>query len=251
MSDDSDHEAHKNDNHQNQRSKHGERDQSNIAEFEQAISPSEAEQRNEILDQLNIDNVQNIDRRINLILQSAYNLEDDMIDLFINVMIERIVRTGADFFVHMIHNFTYPMLLQHIGGLALNGGCHVQIIGDSQSFHWRCYYYDGKHLKIYDSLPNPEAPTFSEREKRYIAIRYPHVALRDIEFPPVTRQLFGSNTCGIYAAAFATTLILGGDSTLISYSRNEDLMRYHFHQVLETGVLRAFPQVRETLILPM
>lgn len=210
--------------------------------FEQPLDQHEAQQNMEVLDGLAIYQVENSYRRINFILQPSYNLEDDLIDLFLNVMINDIAVTGNYVFVHNIHYFTYPMLLNEIDGLVLTGRHHVQIIGDTQSFHWRCLYYDGKRLKIYDSLPDVSgAVKLSNKKMRYIKIRYPHIAFDEIEFPHITRQPFGTNTCGIYAAAVATTLVLREDPTRIQYSTHEDTMRFHYHTVVAQGNLMAFP----------
>lgn len=84
----------------------------------------------------------------------------------------------------------------------------LHILGGSTYQHWRCYYFDGFYLFIYDSLGCKYYENLTEEEKDFISLRFPKRKLEKILFPDVAKQPDGSS-CGAYAAAFATSLFLG------------------------------------------
>lgn len=86
----------------------------------------------------------------------------------------------------------------------------MHIIGGNSNRHRCCVYYDGSSVMIYDNLNRCDYVRLHEEEKRYLHRRYPHIEKKDIFLQPVTQQP-DQYTCGVYAAAFATTIALGGD----------------------------------------
>ncbi|KAL6417338.1 hypothetical protein ACFW04_014587 [Cataglyphis niger] len=81
----------------------------------------------------------------------------------------------------------------------------VQIIGGNCSNHWRCIFFNGTKFRV--------------KKKSYIHLRYPTVSSSDIIFEKVETQPDGTS-CGIYAAAFATTAVLGDNPCKEKYPKN-------------------------------
>ena len=92
----------------------------------------------------------------------------------------------------------------------------MQIIGGNACRHWCCVLYAESTVLIYDSLCHCEYEFLHEEEKRYIQRRYCRVGVENVILMP-SRQP-DSYSCGVYAAAFATTIALGHDPVGISYS---------------------------------
>jgi len=80
---------------------------------------------------------------------------------------------------------------------------------------------------VYDSLPGCTYDKLVPKEKNYINRRYPLVNKNNIIFEKVQTQPDGI-CCGIYAAAFATTIALGGNPCKEKYSTDVKYMRQHF-----------------------
>lgn len=119
----------------------------------------------------------------------------------------------------------------------------LQIIGGYHSKQlWCCLYFHGKTVIIYDSMNIGNFSDMSEVEKEYIKVRYPkQVKENRVIFKQVTQQPDGS-TCGVDAAAYATTIALGGDPTALDYSQDAAVMRQHmYYQVIQTRRLVQFP----------
>ena len=93
---------------------------------------------------------------------------------------------------------------------------------------------------MYDSLPYCTYDKLIAEEKNYIHLRYPNISQSDIIFEKVQSQP-DSTSCGIYAAAFATTVALGGNPSNQKYSENIKCMRQHFVQIIENNKLMPFP----------
>ncbi|KAL6417133.1 hypothetical protein ACFW04_012961 [Cataglyphis niger] len=117
----------------------------------------------------------------------------------------------------------------------------VQIIGGNCSNYWRCIFFDGIKFRVYDSLPGCTYDKLVAKEKSYIHLRYPTVSSSDIIFEKVETQPDGTS-CGIYAAAFATTVVLGGNPCKEKYSKNVKCMRKHFWKIIEDNKLLLFPK---------
>ncbi|CAG5093278.1 Protein of unknown function [Cotesia congregata] len=115
--------------------------------------------------------------------------------------------------------------------------------GQADNQHWCCIHYDGHQVAIYDSLNRNNLNLLREPEKRYLQVRYPQQYKRkEIFFKVVTRQPDGS-TCGVYAAAYATTIALDGNPCTINYSKDAAAMRKHLFQIISQNQLVQFPRM--------
>lgn len=81
----------------------------------------------------------------------------------------------------------------------------------------------------------------ASKEKTYIAARFPHIVSTDISFEKVQTQPDGTS-CGIYAAAFATDIVLGRNPCKEKYSNDVDSMRRHFFNIVASNELLPFPR---------
>lgn len=81
----------------------------------------------------------------------------------------------------------------------------------------------------------------SKAEQLYINARFPILAPSDISFPQVQRQP-DATSCGIYAAAFATDVVLGKNPCEEKYSNDVESMRRHFINIIVTNELSPFPR---------
>lgn len=122
----------------------------------------------------------------------------------------------------------------------------LQIIGGINKWtgegieHWRCIFFDGTKLHVYDSIAGCTYDKLVAKEKNYIHCRYPKLRQSDIIFEQVDTQPDGIS-CGIYAAAFATTIALGGNPCNVKYSKDVKCMRQHFMKIIECKKLLPFP----------
>ncbi|XP_036149752.1 uncharacterized protein LOC118647911 [Monomorium pharaonis] len=164
-------------------------------------------------------------------------LNDESLDSFL-----RVIRETTQFQTQSVQ---YQGCLDYIDASQSNKS--VQIIegkslwtGDGIA-HWRCIFYDGTKLYVYDSIPNCKYDKLAAKEKNYIHLRYPKIKLSDIIFEKVDTQP-DSTSCGIYSAAFATTIVLGGNPCNVKYSRNMKSMRQHFMKIIESNKLLAFSE---------
>ena len=92
----------------------------------------------------------------------------------------------------------------------------------------------------YDSLPYCTYDKLVADEKYYIEHRYSTISQSDIIYEKVDAQP-DADSCGIYAAAFATTVALGGNPCNEKYSKNVRCMREHFIKIIEDNKLISFP----------
>lgn len=82
----------------------------------------------------------------------------------------------------------------------------------------------------------------AQEEKDYIAARFPQITPKDIIFEKVQAQPDG-NSCGIYAAVFATDVVLGINLCKEHYSNDvETYMRRHLYNIVEKRELLSFPR---------
>lgn len=128
----------------------------------------------------------------------------------------------------------------------------IQIIFDDPDVkgaigHWRSIYYNysTSKLYVYDSLN-----TGSLRSKMIQCIKklYPLLNTQNgIIFKRVLSTQSDLISCGVYAAAFAVTLAIGGDPSTEDYFVDENQtdrtipMRKHLWEILETKFLSVFP----------
>lgn len=157
-------------------------------------------------------------------------VNDDSLDLFL-----RIVRETSCFETQNVLYIEFPDMIT-----ASNSDKSLQIIGGNCTDHWRCIYFDGSKLHVYDSWPGCTYDKLAAEEKNYIQLRYPKISESDIIFEKVQAQPNGT-CCGIYAAAFATTIALGGNPCNKKYSKDVKCMRRHFMKIVEDYKLLPFP----------
>lgn len=116
----------------------------------------------------------------------------------------------------------------------------ITIIGGNTTRHWRCLHFDGAQLFVYCSLGCDRYDKLSKEEIRFIELKYTNVKPDNVFFPVVQRQVDGTS-CGVFAAAFATTIVLGGNPSHKVYSKDVMALRKHLLTIIESRKLSAFP----------
>lgn len=117
----------------------------------------------------------------------------------------------------------------------------IQILGGGNGEHWRCLHFDGENLHVYDSIPTEVGyDRLTVLEKRYIQLRF-DVSKENIFFPAVTAKQPDLVSCGVYAAAFATSIALNRNPVTERYSRSVKLLRQHLVTIIAEGRLIPFP----------
>lgn len=112
---------------------------------------------------------------------------------------------------------------------------HVQILhGDS---HWICTYFSENTLHIYDSL---NFHSLTSEQVNIIDKLYPQLDKNLILFHQVQQQP-NYNDCGVFAIAFATSLVCGSDPASTTY--DHPLMRNHLIKMLKNLIIEHFPVV--------
>lgn len=159
-------------------------------------------------------------------------LNDTSIDRFLSVIDEttQFDTTSALWLVY--NNFIVPSKMSQ----------DISIIGGNTYRHWRCLSFDGTKLSVYDSMGCNGYHSLKTEEQRFISFRYPSLRTEDVVFPVVQKQP-DSFSCGVYAAAFATTLALGGNPSDEIYSMDVLRMRNHLFRIIQSKELSAFPSV--------
>lgn len=74
----------------------------------------------------------------------------------------------------------YPHIIQ-----ASHSDKSIQIIGGNCTDHWRCIYFDGIKLHVYDSISDCTYNKLTAKEKNYIHLRYPNVKPSNMIFEKV------------------------------------------------------------------
>lgn len=69
-----------------------------------------------------------------------------------------------------------------------------------------------------------------------------------VEMPSTQKQTNGSD-CGLYALAFAMTIVDGGDPGATFYDRTQ--LRAHLRRCLQEGVMTKFPEYEEGVFPPV
>lgn len=162
-------------------------------------------------------------------------LSDESLDSFL-----RVVRETTLFETQSVQHQT---CLDYID--ASQSDKSLQIIGGKQWTgegieHWRCIFFNGTKLHVYDSIPGCTYDKLVAKEKNFIHHRYPQIRLKDIIFEKVDTQP-DSVSCGIYSVAFVTSIALGGNPCNIKYSKDVKCMRQHFIKIIEGNKLLPFP----------
>lgn len=165
------------------------------------------------------------------VLPAQNKLNDESLDRFL-----RIIREIYYFETQSVQYIEFPELIT-----ANDTGKSLQIIGGNCTDHWRCIFFDGTKLRVYDSIPNCTYEKLAAKEKDYIHKRFPKINISDIIFEKVQTQP-DNLCCGIYAAAFATDIVLGKNPCEETYSRDVVRMRRHFLTIIENDKLFPFPR---------
>ncbi|XP_024945840.1 uncharacterized protein LOC112495108 [Cephus cinctus] len=125
---------------------------------------------------------------------------------------------------------------------------HIQLLYSSSDLtdrrapggHWVCSYYDKKKLFIYDSL---RAPTKRLHEHHRLVLEklYPHLNLnvKSIVVFPLVDQQPNDKDCGVYAIAFAVTILFGLKPENVRYDSTQ--MRRHLLEMFESKRIEHFP----------
>jgi hypothetical protein len=176
------------------------------------------------------ENIPDISQVKDNVLPKNSELNDESLDRFL-----RVVRETSPFETQNVLYIAFPDMIE-----ASRSDKSLQIIGGNCSGHWRCLFFDGSKLHVYDSLPGCTYDKLVADEKYYIQHRYPTISQSDIIYEQVDAQP-DAYSCGIYAAAFATTVALGGNPCNERYSINVRSMREHFIKIIEDNKLLPFP----------
>lgn len=134
------------------------------------------------------------------------------------------------------------------------GGCQNTLLGQNLSFsierkdfvqilhglsHWLCVSSIGckeGEVEVIDSSISDSIPQNIIRQvAALLHTDKPQLKLTILD----TAQQKGSSACGLYAIASITALCSGIDPTAISF--NQELMRSHLMECLESGKMRTFP----------
>ncbi|KYN07689.1 hypothetical protein ALC62_01337 [Cyphomyrmex costatus] len=99
-------------------------------------------------------------------------------------------------------------------------------------------FYDKKNIFIYDSL---NRKTLHNQHKQFLEKLFPTYDLKKnpVKFPKVQHQP-NYNDCGVFAIAFATSLLFNVKPETVTYEHR--LMRLHLKKILETNLIEHFPQ---------
>jgi hypothetical protein len=176
------------------------------------------------------ENIPDISQVKDNVLPTSSRLNDESLDRFL-----RVVRETSSFETQNVLYIAFPHMIE-----ASRSDKSLQIIGGNCTDHWRCLFFDGSKLHVYDSLPGCTYDKLAAEEKNYIKHRYPKISQNNIIYEQVDAQPDGTS-CGIYAAAFATTVALGGNPCNERYSKNVKCMRQHFIKIIEGNKLLPFP----------
>ncbi|XP_066600006.1 putative autophagy-related protein 11 [Prorops nasuta] len=122
---------------------------------------------------------------------------------------------------------------------------HIQILHSCDDFksnqggHWVCSFYDGKSIYIYDSLNRKSLHAHHEIFLKKLFPFY-NINNESVIFPVVQSQRNG-NDCGVFAIAFATSLLYNIKPNEVLY--DQKLMRQHLIQILKSNRLDHFPVI--------
>jgi len=165
------------------------------------------------------------------VLPKNSKLNNESLDHFL-----RIVRETTCFETQSVQYIEYPDLI--------TASCNktLQIIGGNCTDHWRCIFFDGVQLHVYDNIPDCTYDKLALKEKNYISARFPQIMPIVISFEQVQTQPDGT-CCRIYAAAFATDIALGKNPVEEKYSNDVESMRRHFFTIIASNKLLPFPRL--------
>ncbi|XP_075218004.1 uncharacterized protein LOC142322800 isoform X2 [Lycorma delicatula] len=102
--------------------------------------------------------------------------------------------------------------------------------------HYVCCYYDAQNIYIYDSL---NVGRLTVEMSIFLEKLFPYQNLTLVKFPAV-QKLPNFIDCGVYAIAFAVSLVFGIKPNKIRYDHGA--MRNHLIKILKTTSIEHFPQ---------
>ncbi|XP_063926526.1 uncharacterized protein LOC135140059 [Zophobas morio] len=179
-------------------------------------------------------------RHIKLRQENTANFMEDIISggelcgEHINIFQDIIASRFVNFRPIDVHLISLPQFIRPISHLQK----HIQIISGVSGqihkiTHWICTYYDGNVLNIYDGLNMgnlyPEMEIFLNQ-------LFPHKPQQ--KFHRVGQQPNNAD-CGVYAIAFATSLLNNRDPSKENYHHPK--MRSHLLDIYSTTELLPFP----------
>ena len=167
------------------------------------------------------------------IILCGHMLDDSCLDAFIEVM-----KSHSSFDIQSTLAISYP---RYQYPLPPDQVQDIQILGGNCTGHWRCFQYYNGQVLIFDSLYMPTYESLAAEEQNFLQKRYKKISNFNVIPKAVTKQPDGTS-CGVYAVAFATSLILGKDPCCVRYSTNAAKMRIHFMQIINTKTLTHFPE---------
>jgi hypothetical protein len=166
------------------------------------------------------------------IIKSGEWLEDTHMDTF-----GKLLKNCSSFCPRDTWKIQHPDTIEPI---TLNEQ-HIQILHSSTSAydgHWVCSYYNNKTIYIYDSLNHKQLHAHHEL---YLKKLCPFLTFNKntIKFPNVQQQP-NQNDCGVFAIAFAVSLLFNLKPNTIKYEHS--IMRQHLIKIFETNIIEHFPQ---------
>ena len=93
-----------------------------------------------------------------------------------------------------------------------------------------------KSVQVYDS-----AHTSLDQASAVLIKDFFHCSLSNIKAVAVQKQRPGSNDCGVYAIANATTIAFGDDPSLVKY--DQSAMRFHLIECFTSENIKPFPSI--------
>ncbi|KMQ86930.1 hypothetical protein RF55_13949 [Lasius niger] len=165
------------------------------------------------------------------VLSKQNKINDESLDRFL-----RVIKETSCFETQSVQYIEFPDLIA-----SSDSNKSLQIIGGNCTDHWRCIFFDGAKLRVYDSIPGCTYTKLAAKEKNYIHKRFPKINVSDIIFEKVQTQP-DNLCCGIYAAAFATDVALNKNPCEETYSYDVECMRRHFFSIIENEKLSFFPR---------
>lgn len=123
----------------------------------------------------------------------------------------------------------------------------IQILYDGDAKHFICIFYNYNQNKVlvYDSAM---LKRLTDTQIKIINILYPSVPNEDIEFVRPKTIQSDSSSCGVFAMAYATTLILGKDPRFTALKLNRAIngdqslfLRRHIEDIITFEYPSLFP----------
>lgn len=165
-----------------------------------------------------------------IVLNPEVEMNDACVDTFL-----KILRETSVYETQSVQYVVYRDMVERVKGKS------IQVIGGSAARHWRCFYYDEKHLYVYDSLRQCSMQSLNANEKEYLRLRFGNMSEDKFIFEDMHTRQPDNVSCGVYACAVAATLLFGGNPAVQKYSSDVEVMREHLVRIIETQNVTEFP----------